>query len=136
MKNTAIIAAAFGFLWIAGCSPVMEAMRPDPVDLSQFVVGENRINVLAQIGAPLATTKKGKNSCDIYKLYTHGPGSVGKGAIAAGEAVADLFTLGLTEVVTTPVEAATKNSKHTVVFCYTPDEKLVFVKQSQTAVSN
>ena len=92
------------------CGPVMEATRPDPVDINQFVPGEKRINVLAEVGSPMATNPDGYNSCDIYKLYTRGPGAVGKGVLAAGEAIGDVLTLGLTEVLWTPTEAATRNS--------------------------
>jgi hypothetical protein len=121
---------------VASCGPVMEATRPDPVDIKQFVPGEARINVLAEVGAPVATTKESGNSCDIYKLYTRGPGAVGKGVIAAGEAVGDVFTLGLSEVLWTPGEAMTRNSKHTVLFCYDPASKLVSVNESETHVDN
>jgi len=102
--------------------------------LSQFVIGQKRMNVLAEIGSPAATTPDGVDSCDIYKLYTRGPESGGKGAIAAGEVVADVLTLGLTELIFTPVEAATRNSKHTVVFCYDHDSRLASVKESDTHV--
>jgi hypothetical protein len=83
---------------VCACSPVLEATRPDPVDLNQFVPGESRINVLSELGNPVATTPDGDRSCDIYKLYTRGPNGAGKGVLAAGEAVADVFTLGLTEI--------------------------------------
>jgi len=109
-----------------GCSVVMEATRPDPVDTSQIAVGESRMQVIGIVGAPAAQgVKDGNTSCDIYKLYTRGPNDIGKGAIATGEAVADFFTLGLTEIVFTPVEGATRNAKHTVTFCYDQNEKLV-----------
>jgi hypothetical protein len=52
-------------------------------------------------------------------------------AITAGEAVADVFTLGLAEVIFTPAQAATEDDKHTVVFCYSPDNKLASVNQSE-----
>jgi len=117
-----------------GCAPVLEATRPDPVDIHQFTIGESRINILAELGNPIASATDSGNSCDIYKLYTHGPSPVMKGVIAAGEAAADVFTLGLTEVAETPVEAATRNSKHTVLFCYGSDSKLVSVKESDTHV--
>jgi hypothetical protein len=119
---------------VCACSPVMEATRPDPVDLSQFVTGQNRIDVMAEIGSPAATTPDGDNSCDIYKLYTRGPEAAGKGALVAGEVVADVLTLGLSEIIFTPVEAATRNSKHTVVFCYDPDRRLASIKESDTHV--
>ena len=128
--------APFICLVLVSCSPVMEATRPDPVDLSQFTIGEKRMNVLAEIGSPVATTPDGNNSCDIYKLYTDGTNSGGKGAIAAGEVLADVATLGLAEIVFTPTEAATRNSKHTVIFCYDRDNKLVATNLSDTAVDN
>jgi len=130
--------AAYLLILVAlpACSPVMEAMRPDPVDLSEFAIGESRLKVIATVGSPLASEKDGKDSCDVYKLFTKGPDAVGKGAIAAGEAVADVFTLGLTEVIFTPAEAATRNSKHAVLFCYGADNKLVSVTESDTKVDN
>ena len=92
MKKSLLTAASC--ITLAACSPVMEATRPEPVDVKQFVIGQSHVNILAEIGNPVATTKDGDNSCDIYKLYTKGPGAVGKGVIAAGEVVADVFTLG------------------------------------------
>ena len=65
-------------------------------------------------------------------LVTGGATGVGKGAIVAGEAVADVFTLGLAEVVLTPTEAATKSGLHTVLICYDKDQKLVQVRKSDT----
>jgi hypothetical protein len=114
----------FGVLAFSGCSPVMEATRPTPVDTSQFAVGENRVQIVEAIGAPTANVKDSDQSCDVYKLYTRGPGGVGKGVIAAGEGAADVVTLGLAEVIFTPLEAGTRNPKHTVTFCYDKDGKL------------
>jgi len=111
----------------------MEATRPTPVDMSQFAIGENRIQVVEAIGAPTANVKDGDQSCDVYKLYTRGPGGVSKGAIAAGEGAADVVTLGLAEVVFTPLEAGTRNAKHTVTFCYDKDGKLVSVNDAPPA---
>jgi hypothetical protein len=138
-----MIRYSIGILTLAlaldACSPVMEANRPDPIDIKQFVLGENKTKVLMAIGSPLATTKEkgtdddSEKSCDLYKLYTKGPDGVGKGAIAAGEIVADVLTLGLTEIVFTPVEAGTKNTKHTVTFCYDDDNKLVSIDQAEGA---
>jgi hypothetical protein len=120
-------------LLAAGCSPVMEVNRPDPVDLSKFITGESRLKVIGELGGPLSSVKDGDRSCDMYNLYTRGPGSFGKSAIAAGEAAADVVTIGLAEVIFTPLEAATHNSKHTVMVCY-QDDKLVSIKESETHV--
>src|SRR5215469_1224564 len=120
-------------LLFSACSVVMEATRPDPVSLNQFAVGEDRNLIVEQLGAPVvAGVKEGADSCDLYKLYTRGPGTAGKAAIAVGEAAADVLTLGLTEVVLTPAEGVTRNSLHSVSFCYGPDNKLVAMRESQS----
>ena len=126
MQHTSTLTLA-GILMLAAaaCSPVMEATRPTPTDISQFAVGENRMQVVGVLGAPTAEVKDGDHSCDVYKLYTRGPGDVSKGAIAAGEVVADVFTLGLTEIIFTPVEAGTRNAKHTVTICYDESGKML-----------
>jgi hypothetical protein len=90
-----LAAIALACVVISACAPVMEATRPTPVDLSQLAIGEKRLDVLAALGAPVATVADGnQGSCDVYKLYTHGPGRVGKGVVAAGEAVTDLADPG------------------------------------------
>lgn len=71
--------------------------------------------------------------CDIYKLYTRGPSAGGKAAIAFGEVAADIFTLGLAEVVFTPIEAGTKHGKHTITICYDTDEKMTKLEESEVA---
>lgn len=124
------------FLLLCGCSPVMEANRPDPVDIRQFVIGENRAKILAALGSPLATNKEDGNSCELYKLYTRGPDGAGKGAIAAGEVVADVLTLGLTEIIFTPVEVGTKNTKHAVTFCYDKANALVSINEAESSTGD
>jgi hypothetical protein len=116
---------------LAGCGPVLEATRDTPVNLDHVAVGESRVNVMADLGAPVSTVKNGSNDCDVYKLCTEGPGAAGKGAIAAGEVVADAFTLGLTELIFTPVEAATRGCLHTVMACYGPDNRLANISVSE-----
>lgn len=112
----------------------MEANRPSPVDLDKFVVGQtSRMTVISEVGSPASTEKDQGNSCDVYNLYTHGPGGAGKGFIAAGELLADIATLGLAEIIFTPTEAATKNAKHTVLFCYDSDGKLASVRESSAS---
>jgi outer membrane protein assembly factor BamE (lipoprotein component of BamABCDE complex) len=103
----------------------MEANRPTPTDLSQFAVGETRPQIVNIIGTPAAQRQDGTQSCDIYKLYTRGPNNVGKVAIVTSEVTADIFTLGMAEVIATPIEATTRNKKHTVTFCYGTDGKLI-----------
>jgi hypothetical protein len=76
----------------------------------------------------------GPKSCDIYHLYTKGPNAAGKAGIALVEGAADVFTLGLAEVVTTPVEAGTKNSLYPVTMCYDKTAVLLSVEEASQSV--
>jgi hypothetical protein len=114
----------------------MEATRPTPVDLSKLEPGQSRDTVVAQLGIPKGTTPEADGaSCDSYDLYTRGYGAGGKIPVAFLEGAADVFTLGLAEVITTPVEGATKNQLHPVTICYSGG-KLVRVTDSGVIVIN
>jgi poly(3-hydroxybutyrate) depolymerase len=112
----------------------MEATRPTPVDLSKFAPGQSRDSIVEQVGTPSGTTREADGaSCDSYELYTHGYGAGGKIPVAFLEGAADAFTLGLAEVVSTPLEGATKNELHPVSICYV-DGKLVRVTDTGNVV--
>jgi hypothetical protein len=105
--------------FIAGCSIAMEASRPAPVRLAQFDKGESRDAVIAKLGEPVTTTTDADAaSCDLYSLPLSGYNNWAKSGIAFGELVADFCTLGIAEAVSTPTEAATRNRKTPVWFCY------------------
>ena len=120
---------------LTACSTVMEANRPAAVNLSSFTIGEKHLDVVARLGAPQTSEKDGDKTCDVYKLYTKGTSKSGKGAIIVGEAAADVFTLGLFEVVATPGEALTKSNTHVVLFCYSPDNVLISVTDEGRKIS-
>src|SRR5713226_6752781 len=125
-----IAVLAVGSLNVSGCSVYMEATRPTPVNLAQFRADQSRDEVVERLGPPSgAVTESDNTSCDIYHLYTHGYGAGGKVPIALLEGAADVFTLGLAEAVTTPVEGATQNQRHPVTFCY-KDARLARVSES------
>jgi hypothetical protein len=113
----------------------MEFQRPDPIDLAQFQPGERRIDVVKVLGPPLTSMNDGPKSCDIYHLYTHGPNSAGKAGIALVEGAADVLTLGVAEVVSTPVEAGTKNSLYPVTMCYDTNAVLLSVEEASQPTS-
>jgi len=97
----------------------MEASRPAPVRLAQFDKGESRDAVIAKLGEPVTTTTDADAaSCDLYSLPLSGYNNWAKAGIAFGELVADFGTLGIAEAVSTPTEAATRNRKTPVWFCY------------------
>jgi hypothetical protein len=120
--------------FVSGCSVVMEATRPTPVDLGKFHPGDSRSSVTQELGSPVTTSKgAGGTSCDLYLLYTKGYGVAAKAPIAVGELAADVFTIGLAEIVLSPTEAATRNEKRTVWFCYQNDALLSVTVKSAGA---
>src|ERR1700751_5508065 len=117
MRNLCVM--LFGAaLALGGCSTVMEANRPQAVNLKKFAIGEKRIDIIAQLGTPTSSEKDGERSCDVYSLYLHGENRPVKAPFIAGEPAADLVPVGVFEVIAPPAEAASKNKKHTVLFCY------------------
>jgi hypothetical protein len=72
-------------------------------------------------GQPVTTTDADSASCDLYSLHLSGYGAGGKASIALGEVAADVFTLGIAEIVSTPTEALTRNKTTPVWFCYKND---------------
>ncbi len=120
--------------FVSGCSVYMEATRPTPVDLAKFQPGDSRSSVTQELGAPVTTSKgAGGTSCDLYLLYTKGYGAAGKAPIAVGELAADVFTIGLAEIILSPTEAVTRNEKRTVWFCYQNDALLSVTVKSAGA---
>ena len=116
---------------VYACSAYMEATRPEPTDISQFTIGTPREDVLTRLGQPVVSTTENGNSCDVYHLYTQAIGAMGRAPIAIAETAADVFTVGLAEVVLTPAEMVTRNAKYPVKFCYR-DNKLLSVTESST----
>ena len=121
-RSVLLGAAMATFASLSGCSVYMEATRPTPVELDEYQIGQTRDSVLERLGAPENTAKESDGaSCDFYKLYTKGYGAGGKIPLAVAEGAADVFTLGLAEIVLTPTEGVTKNEKHPVAICYKDD---------------
>jgi hypothetical protein len=122
--------------FVSGCSVYMEATRPTPVDLAKFNPGDSRSSVTQELGSPLSTSKgAGGTSCDLYLLYTKGYGVAGKVPIAVGELAADVFTIGLAEIILSPTEAVTRNEQRTVWFCYQNDALLSVTVKSAAETS-
>ena len=119
---------------LSGCSVYMEATRPSPIDLEKFHPGDSRASVTDQLGAPVTTSVgAGGTSCDLYLLYITGYGYAGKVPIAVAELAADVFTIGLAEIVASPTESVTRNEKKQVWFCYQNDALLSVTPQTASA---
>ena len=91
---------------LTACSVVQATRSPEPRDLSVLNVGTDRLSVLAELGKPLVSDEnKAGEQVDLFKFIQgqHGVAKAGKGLIYGVLAVG---TLGLSEIVTSPLEGA------------------------------
>lgn len=107
-------------LAISGCSVYMAAKQPGAKDLSVLKEGTPRGHVIAELGAPVWSGDKGGSKVDIF-AFTQGYSAGAKAGRAFFHGAADFFTLGLWEVVGTPVESVASGTEMKVEVTY--DEK-------------
>jgi len=89
----------------SGCSVMMAARAPAKRDLGVLSLGTPRARVIAELGPPLhqATDERGTRDVFSFKQGYTLPTRVGR---VTFHAVADVFSVGLWEVVGTPLESA------------------------------
>ena len=104
MNYVAAIFALFLCFSNTGCATVMAAHQPGQKNLGVLAVGTPRDSVIAELGAPVTTETENGNKVDIFK-FVQGYSQANKTVRTIGHGVADVFTLGLWEVVGTPTEA-------------------------------
>ena len=89
---------------ITGCSVFMAAKQPEKKDTKMLAVGVPRAVILAEFGAPVSTVKNGDETVDIFS-FKQGYGKAAKCGRMMFHGVADVATLGLWEIIGTPVES-------------------------------
>jgi hypothetical protein len=87
-----------------GCSVYMAAKQPEAKDLSVLKPGIHRSRVIAELGAPVWSGEKGGAKADVF-VFKHGYSGAARTARAVFHGTADVFSLGLWEVISTPTEA-------------------------------
>jgi len=108
----------------SGCSVVMAARQPDKKNLKTLEIGTPRNNVVAEFGSPASTeTDSQGNKVDIFQ-FKQGFNTATKATRSLVHGVADVFTLGLWEVVGTPAEAIFGGKDMAVKVTYDKDEKI------------
>lgn len=94
------------FMFGTGCSVYMAANQPEKKDVSVFKKGTPRNYVIAECGRPVFTTEKEDGTKSDIFVFVQGYSQGEKTSRAIFHGVADIFTLGLWEVVGTPIEFA------------------------------
>ena len=111
----------WAMLFSSGCSVFMAAKQPPKRNLDVLNQGTVRGEVLAELGAPLVTEQKDGKKVDIFKFrqgYTKGV----KVSRALFHGVADVFSLGLWEVVGTPTEMIADGKEMKIEVMYDKDD--------------
>ena len=106
MRNSILAFFLLSILTLSasGCATVMAAHQPGQKNLNVLTVGTPRDVVIGELGMPIQSEVEGGNSVDIFK-FVQGYSQANKTIRTLGHGVADVFTLGLWEVVGTPTEA-------------------------------
>lgn len=88
---------------ISGCSVFMAAKQPSAKNIDLFKVGTPRSMLLAEFGLPTVSEVKNNKKYEIFK-FVQGYSAGAKAGRAVFHGAADVFTLGLWEVVGTTTE--------------------------------
>ncbi|MBU3603710.1 hypothetical protein [Polynucleobacter sp. AP-Kaivos-20-H2] len=109
MKFSKFVALVLSLFLLNACSVYMAAHQPTQKNEALFKVGTSRDALIAEFGVPVTSGVKNGKKYEIYR-FTQGYSQGNKAARALVEGTADVFTLGLTEIITTPVESINDGS--------------------------
>ncbi len=124
MRNFFILALLIPVcLFSSGCAVYMAANQPSNKNFNLLKVGVPRDTIIGEFGAPVNTEEKDGEKTDIYRFVQGYPAGE-KAFRAVGHGVADVFTLGLWEVVGTPTEATLNGKDVALKIDYDQDNKI------------
>jgi hypothetical protein len=111
----------------SGCSVGMAMHGKSTPNLGAFRVGSTRGEVELQLGSPVSsTTKPDKTRVDSYEYEVGNDPSAGR---AIGHGVMDVLTLGIWEVVGTPIEGV-QGEKKALCITYDCNDIVLAINQS------
>ncbi|WP_367608127.1 hypothetical protein [Legionella sp. W05-934-2] len=120
IKFSLVIAAT---IIISSCAVVKATNQPDKKDLRVLQKGTERSKVVAELGKPVESTVKKGHRQDVFS-FVQGYSKTAKTLRALGHGAADVYTLGLWEVVGTPIEGVANGNKVQIVVSYDNHEKV------------
>ena len=118
-----------GFIMVAtltmqiGCSVFMAAKQPPKKNLGVLKENSPRSLLIAELGQPITTQTIEGNIVDVFS-FTQGYSKSAKAGRAIFHGVADIFTIGVWEVVGTPAEYVFDGKKLTFEVTYDDNEKV------------
>ena len=112
---------------ISGCAVGMALSGKPDTDVSALRIGQPRDEVIMIIGQPIKTMSTETGRMDVFKCQR---GNAPSGGRAIGHAVMDWLTLGVWEIIGTPVEAMSGETFYLTVN-YDKEDKVTKFKTSK-----
>ena len=110
---------------LQGCSVGMAINGHEAPDLSAVKVGATRGEIELHLGQPIiSSTLADGNRADVYEYEI---GNEPDTARAMGHGAMDVLTLGLWEIVGTPIEGS-RGEKYRATMIYGPDDRVVEIQ--------
>jgi hypothetical protein len=125
MRLPVIALAGFALVALSGCSVGMALSGKENPDLGAVKVGATRGEVELHLGPPVRSAAVASGSrTDVYEYEIGNEPSAGR---AIGHGALDVLTLGLWEIVGTPIEGF-QGEKYQATITYDQNEKVVDIK--------
>ncbi len=105
------------------CSAYMAINQPEKKDVGVLSKDISRTIVMSELGQPVGTIVKDGNRTDIFHFHKGSDGGW-KAGRAAFHAIADVFTIGLWEIVGMPMEGIIKGDMVRVIVLYDADDNI------------
>ena len=124
MKKLVFVVSCFCIVsLLSGCSVFMAANQPGKKNVNLFKVGTPRSMLLAEFGLPIASGERDGKKYDIFR-FVQGYSAGVKAGRAVFHGVADVFTLGLWEVIGTPTEGVFDGTDISCEVSYDDDNRV------------
>ncbi|MEM1372296.1 MAG: hypothetical protein AAGG72_08755 [Pseudomonadota bacterium] len=125
-QQALILFVCFATIATTGCAAYMAANQPAPKNFALLQEGTERSRVIAEFGTPVSTDTSTGQRKDIF-TFRHGYHAAVRAGRAIGHGVASVATLGLWEVVGTPVEGYMNGSELSVEVTYDDTDRITSV---------
>ena len=125
-KAVKIIALSLSLLALSGCAVMKATDQPGAKDLSVLDKNTPRSKVIAELGKPVMSEIQKGQKVDVFN-FVQGYSTTAKTARALGHGVADVMTMGLWEVVGTPIEGIANGEINQVEVHYNKAQRVLKV---------
>ena len=109
---------------LTACSVFMAATQPDAKNASLFMRGTDRSQLLAEFGKPQSSEIGDDGKKHEIFVFTQGYSTGNKVGRAIFHGAADVFTLGLWEILATPIESHFDGNKKAFEVIYDTNGKI------------